>query len=183
MKPQSAGRKREDECLLMMSGEPAGWTVAKFVQRAKPSKTKRVSLRIMKFSPKIALKSLAVALGAVFLSLPATAGENPGGERRERLQQGADRMAGELGLSETQRNQIQELARQEKAELDALRDAAPAKEDRRAKAHEIREKYRAQRQAVLTPDQRAKADKMRGKFAKHRDRMERREERRAGFRD
>ena len=137
----------------------------------------------MKFSPKIALKSLAVALGAVFLSLSATAGENPGGERRERLQQGADRMADELGLSDTQRTQIQELARQERAELDALRDTALAKEDRKAKAHEIREKYRAQRQAVLTPEQRTKADKMRGKFEKHRDRMERREERRQKFAD
>jgi Spy/CpxP family protein refolding chaperone len=141
----------------------------------------------MKPSPRIALKSLAVALGAIFLSLPAAgvAGEPaPGGERRERLQQGADRMADELGLNETQRAKIKELAQQEKAELDALRDnAAVAKEDRKAKAHEIREKYRAQRHAVLTPEQQAKAEKMRGKFEKHRDRMERREERREKFRD
>ncbi len=138
----------------------------------------------MKFSPKLALKSLAVALGAVFLSLPATAGENAGGERRERLQQGADRMADELGLSDEQRTKIQELARQEKSELEALRaDTALAKEDRKAKAHEIRENYRAQRHAVLTPEQRTKAEKMRGKFEKHRDRMERREERRQKFAD
>ena len=136
----------------------------------------------MKPSPKIALRSLAVALGAIFLSLPAVAepgGAAPGGERRERLQQGADRMADELGLNETQRAKIKELAQQEKSELDALRDnAAVSKEDRRAKAMEIREKYRGQRQAVLTPEQQAKAEKMRGKFEKHRDRMERREERR-----
>lgn len=136
----------------------------------------------MKPSPRIALKCLALALGSLFLSLTAgNAGEPaaPGGERRERLQQGADRMADELGLNETQRARIKELAQQEKAELDALRDnTAVAKEDRRAKAMEIREKYRAQRHAVLTPEQQAKAEKMRGKFEKHRDRMERREERR-----
>lgn len=133
----------------------------------------------MKFSPKIALKSLAVALGAVFLSLPATAGENAGGERRERLQQGADRMADELGLSDEQRASIKGLAQQEKTELDALRDnTALTKEARQTQKHAIREKYHAQRQAVLTPEQRAKAEKMRGKFEKHRDRMERREERR-----
>jgi periplasmic protein CpxP/Spy len=140
----------------------------------------------MKFSPKTALKSLAVALGAVFLTLPAaTAGESaPGGERRERLQQGADHMADELGLSDTQRASIKELAQRERAELDALRDnAALTKEERKTKAHEIREKYRSQRQAVLTPEQRVKADKMRGKLEKHRDRMERREERQAKFRD
>lgn len=139
----------------------------------------------MKFSPKLALKSLAVALGAVFLSLPATAGESaPGGERRERLHQGAERMADELGLSEQQRASIKELAQQEKAELDALREnTALTKEARQTQKHAIREKYHAQRQAVLTPEQRAKADKMRGKFEKHRERMERREERRQKFAD
>jgi len=136
----------------------------------------------MKFSPKLALKCLAVALGTVFITLPAaTATEEaaPGGERRERLQQGADRMAEELGLNDEQKVKIKELARQEKAELDALRDnPALTKEARQAQKHDIREKYRAQRLAVMTSEQRAKAEKMRGRLEKHRDRMERREERR-----
>lgn len=183
MKPPATGRKRGRR-VIADERQPGGMSGREIFARCETfGKEGRLSQH-MKFSPKIALKSLAVALGAVFLSLPATAGENPGGERRERLQQGADRMADELGLSDTQRTQIQELARQEKSELEALRaDAALAKEDRKSKAHEIREKYRAQRQAVLTPEQRTKADKMRGKFEKHRDRMERREERRQKFAD
>jgi protein CpxP len=136
----------------------------------------------MKFNPKLALKSLALALGSFFITLPAaTAGDDsaPGGERRERLQHGADRMADELGLNETQKAQIKELAQKEKAELDALRStAAQDKEAKRSQAQAVREKYREQRHAILTPDQRVKADKMKEKLEKHRDRKERREERR-----
>lgn len=135
----------------------------------------------MKPSPKFALKSLALALGALFLHLPAvSAGEAAGGgERRERLQQGADRMAEELGLTDAQRAQIQDLARQEKSELDALRaNTALTKEARHEQKKALREKYRAQRHALLTPEQQAKAEKMRGKFEKRRDRMEKWQERR-----
>jgi Spy/CpxP family protein refolding chaperone len=71
---------------------------------------------------------------------------------------------------------MQAINQQEKAELDALRDnAAVAKEDRRAQAKAIHEKYRDQRHSILTPEQRTKADSMRGKMEKRRDRMERRE--------
>jgi protein CpxP len=138
----------------------------------------------MKFNPKLALKSLALALGSLFLAFPvALAGDEaaPGGERRERLQHGADRMAEELGLSDAQKGQIKELAQKEKAELDALRGSeVQDKEGRRAQARAIREKYREQRHAILTPEQRVKADKMREKFEKGRDRMDRRGERGEG---
>jgi len=150
--------------------------------RRKPAGELRVLRSNMKFNPKLALKSLALALGSLFITLPAaTAGDEaaPGGERRERLQQGADRMAEELGLNETQKAQIKELAQKERAELETLRaSGGQDKQAKRAQAEAIREKYREQRHAILTPEQRAKADKMKHKFEKRRDRMERREERR-----
>ena len=143
----------------------------------------RVGLTLhMKLSPKLAIKSLALALGSFFLALPAaTAGDAaaPGGERRERLQHGADRMAEELGLNESQKTQIKDLAQKERAELEALRGTgAQDKEAKRSQAQAIRDKYRDQRHAILTPDQRAKAEKMKGKFEKHRDRKDRRDDRR-----
>ncbi len=135
----------------------------------------------MKLSPKLALKSLAIALGSLFITLPAgMAGDGaaPGGERRERLHQGAERLADELGLNEDQKARLKELAQQERAELEAVRSATVDKDAKRAQAQAIREKYRTQRHAILTPEQRAKADKMKDKFEKRRDRMERREDRR-----
>jgi len=89
--------------------------------------------------------------------------------RRERMQEGAQRMADELGLTEDQRAKWKSYADQERAELEALKaDTSAAKETRRAKAGEIRQKYRELRQAVLTSEQRAKADQMRDRMEKRR---------------
>ncbi|MFZ5497107.1 MAG: Spy/CpxP family protein refolding chaperone [Verrucomicrobiota bacterium] len=129
---------------------------------------------------------LSPALGAILIATAPVlrAGDEtrpegaPSGERRERLQQGADRMAEELGLSDEQKAKMKEIGEQERAALEALKaDTSLAKEVRRAKAQEIREKYRAQRHAVLTPEQQAKAEKMREKRGKMRDRLEKRQDR------
>jgi Spy/CpxP family protein refolding chaperone len=49
--------------------------------------------------------------------------------------------------------------------MEALRKSGQAEqEDRRAKVQAIHEKYRAQRDAILTPEQRVKAENMREKW-------------------
>ena len=89
--------------------------------------------------------------------------------RRERMQEGAKRMADELGLTEDQRTKWKSYAEQERAELEALKaDTSVAKEARKAKAGDIHKKYRDLRQALLTPEQRIKADQMRDKMDKRR---------------
>lgn len=122
--------------------------------------------------------SLTFAIGMMLASLPAAFAEAeaapPSPEaRRERMEKAGDRLAEELGLSDDQKTKWKAIGAQEKSELDALRkDTTLAKEDRRAKAGEIRKKYKAQRDALLTPEQKAKADKFRERMEK---RMERRE--------
>lgn len=102
---------------------------------------------------------LPAALSAAENDRPA---RPPQGEQRGKA---ADRMAAQLGLSDEQRTQMQEIATRERAELQALRDAGEnAPEERRARAQAVREKYRAERDAILTPEQRTKAKEMRGKF-------------------
>jgi Spy/CpxP family protein refolding chaperone len=119
--------------------------------------------------------TLAFAIATLLASLPAAyAAEDstPAPEtRKERIKEGADRMADKLGLTDDQRAKIKALNQQEKAELDTLRaDKALAKEDRHAKAEAVRAKYREQRQALMTPEQRAKADKMHERMKERRER-------------
>ncbi len=129
-------------------------------------------------------RSLLVALGAIVLVLtPALrAGDTPRPdgppphERRERM---GDKMAEMLGLSEDQKTKMKQIGDQERIELDALRDnTALGKDERRTQAKAIHEKYKAQRDAVLTPEQKAKAEQMRAKMDDRRERMEKRMERR-----
>ena len=54
--------------------------------------------------------------------------------------------------------------------FDALRQKGGAPEEKRAEAKAIREKYRAQRDDILTPEQRTKAAQMREKLGPHGDR-------------
>lgn len=114
-------------------------------------------------------RSLLLALSAMLLaSLPALRAADQGrpdgpppGERRERM---GDRMAEALGLNDDQKAKMKAIGDQERAEMQALRDdASLAKEDRRAKAQAIHEKYKTQRDALLTPEQKAKADQFREK--------------------
>lgn len=112
-----------------------------------------------------------LALAAVLAAVPhlVRADTPPPEARRERMQEGAQRMADELGLNEDQRAKWKSYAEQERTELEALKaDTTVAKEARRAKAGEIHKKYRDLRQAVLTPEQRTKANQMRDKIEKRR---------------
>ena len=112
-----------------------------------------------------------LALAALLAAVPTLvrADEAPAEARREKMKEGAQRMADELGLTPDQREKWKSYVEQERAELEALKaDTAVAKEARRAKAGEIRQKYRDLRQAVLTPEQRTKSDQMRERMEKHR---------------
>lgn len=114
---------------------------------------------------------LILTFAALLAAVPAiTRADEPApSSRREKMQDGAERMADELGLTPEQREKMKPLFQQERAELDALRaDAALSNEDRRAKAGEVRKKYRDLRNAILTPEQRAKAEKMRDEFGQRR---------------
>ncbi len=131
------------------------------------------------------LRILLPALGALlFATSPILRAADdrpdgpPPGERRERM---AERMAEKLGLSEDQKARMKAIGDQERAEIEALHnDTSLSKDDRRAKGKAIHEKYKAQRDAVLTPEQRAKADKMREHMKERRERREDRREDRAG---
>jgi len=125
----------------------------------------------MKTLPLFSRPALIFTFVTVLAALPTLrAGEEtPPPERREKLREGGERMADELGLTDEQRAKMKPLFAQERAEIDAVRaDTSLAKEARRAKAGEIHRKYREQRDAILTPEQKAKADKMRENFGKHR---------------
>jgi Spy/CpxP family protein refolding chaperone len=122
--------------------------------------------------------SLTFAIGVMLASLPAAfavdSEATPSPEtRRERMEKAGDRLADELGLSDDQKTKWKAIGEQEKAEIDTLRkDTSVAKEDRRAKAGEIHQKYKAQRDALLTPEQKTKADKMRERMGKWQERRE-----------
>jgi Spy/CpxP family protein refolding chaperone len=126
--------------------------------------------------------SLTFAIGVLLASLPAAyAAESeatPSPEtRRERMEKGGDRLTEELGLTNDQKTKWKAIGEQERSEMETLRnDSSVAKEDRRAKAGEIHQKYKEQRDALLTPEQKTKADKFR-------ERMEKRMERREGRKD
>jgi periplasmic protein CpxP/Spy len=154
------------------SGETGGGEARLSPRTNYPMKNQRIGLLLL--------------IGATLAALPALRAadkEIPQGERRERMQQGAERMAEALDLTEAQKAKMKEISQREKAELDALRDSAiGAKEEHRAKAKAIHEKYRAERHALMTPEQQAKAEKMREKrgdmMEKRSERMEKRKERR-----
>jgi len=125
----------------------------------------------MKYSLLRRRPGMILTLAALLAAGPTLglADESAPSDRREKMQQGADRMADELGLTSEQRAKMKLLFQQERAELEALRaDTSLAKEDRRAKAGEIHRKYKDLRDAILTPEQKAKADKMRENFEKRR---------------
>src|SRR5688572_29560758 len=114
---------------------------------------------------------MILALAALLAAVPTfvRADAPPPEARREKMKEGAQRMADELGLTPDQREKWKSYAEQERAELETLKAyAAVAKEERRAKAGEIRKKYRDLRQAVLTPEQRLKSDQMRERMEKRR---------------
>jgi Spy/CpxP family protein refolding chaperone len=114
---------------------------------------------------------LILTFAALLAALPTlgVAEEAAPSSRREKMREGADRMADELGLTDEQRAKMKPLMEQERTELEALRaDTSLTKEARRAKAGEVHRKYRELRDAILTPEQRAKADKMRDNFGKRR---------------
>lgn len=129
-------------------------------------------------------RSLLFVLGATLLAgapgLRAGDAPRPDGPppfaRGERM---GGRMAERLGLSDDQKAKMKQIGEQERAELEKLRaDASLDQAARRAQWQAIHEKYRAQRDAILTPEQKAKSDAMRAKMADRRERMEKRMERR-----
>ncbi|HVT74096.1 MAG TPA: hypothetical protein VHD61_13255 [Lacunisphaera sp.] len=129
---------------------------------------------------KTPLKFLLLLAGLAVLSTPLLRADDappppsdqpehgPGGPGRGgRRDPGAmmDRLAKRLGLSDEQQAKWKDIAQQEKAALDALRDdKTVAKEDRWAKFRDIRQQYQDQRRAVLTADQQKQFDEMQAKM-------------------
>jgi len=118
----------------------------------------------------------SVALGGPALASAqddggAYAREHRGHHRRGGAHFG--RMAGELGLTAAQQQQMRSVMAQAREERQALRELPP--EERRAAAREMRQRMRAEMQAILTPEQQERARELR---AEHRERrFERRIER------
>jgi Spy/CpxP family protein refolding chaperone len=99
---------------------------------------------------------------------PATPGHPPP-PRGELAPRAHTRLADQLGLTADQQAKFDELRQKQRAELDALRDNPElTPADRRAKARAIGENYRAQRHALLTPEQQQKADELRARMPERR---------------
>jgi Spy/CpxP family protein refolding chaperone len=123
------------------------------------------------------LKRLLSLTGLLLLAVPflqaadepvgPPAGEQPKHERRGPGGPGAmmKQAAKELGLSAEQEAKWKEIAQQERAALEAIRnDESIAKQDKRAKAMEANQGFAAQRRAVLNAEQQQKFDDMRAKM-------------------
>jgi Spy/CpxP family protein refolding chaperone len=158
-----------------MSGEKAGWPEKQKICFARNRHERGASLPVDMNTPtKRYRPSLMFAIGALLAGLPAAYAEEtaaPAGEtRREKMEKGGDRLADALGLSDDQRAKFKVINEQERAELKTLRsDTTLSDEDRRAKAGGVRQKFKDQRDALLTPEQKAKADKMHARMEKRRD--------------
>lgn len=134
--------------------------------RNQPNVIKTLNRNVMKTKLQSVLFSAVLAAG-MSLAVPAFA-QAEGGEgqpRRERRMDPAARleaMKERLGLSEEQVAKIKEIFAAEREEIAAKRKELgddPAPEARRAAMQPIREKYRAQMEAVLTEEQKAKLPK------------------------
>ena len=93
--------------------------------------------------------------------------ERPGGYERQRPDGAGSEMQrpqrdnNRLGLSEEQRSQVATLEQQQRTEMQAVRDnTSLSKEERKAQMDQIRSKYAAQREALLTPEQKAKSEEL-----------------------
>lgn len=82
-------------------------------------------------------------------------------DKQQRRQDRAAKMADELDLTEAQRSQMAELMQAQKEEMKQLREQDLTKEERKAAAKEIRERYKTQQRSLLTASQQAKLDDMR----------------------
>ena len=125
------------------------------------------------------IKSASLILALAVATLPALRAEDTPSEKPEH-RRGRDPGAmmehatKELGLTADQEAKWKAINQQEKTALKALReDSSVAKEDKRAKAHEINKGFASQRRALLTAEQAKKFDEMRDK---RRERMEERRE-------
>lgn len=125
------------------------------------------------------LKSASLILTLAIAALPAlraedTPSDKPEPKREHRPGAMMEHAAKELGLTADQEAKWKAINQQEKTALKALReDTSVAKEDKRAKAHEINKGFASQRRAILTAEQAKKFDEMRDK---RRERMEERRE-------
>lgn len=74
----------------------------------------------------------------------------------------------ELGLTQEQKDQIQQIRETQRQKLRAVRsDSALSPQERRTKAHELRKETRAKVDAVLTPEQRTKLAQFRKEYRDH----------------
>lgn len=111
---------------------------------------------------------LAVALAAAFITPNLFADETAAGPAAGRRKEIRQEVAAKLDLTDAQKASMQSIAEKQRAELQALKaDTGLSKEQKREKAKEIMQKYRAERQAVLTPEQQAKMDELQASHPKH----------------
>ncbi|MBI2517557.1 MAG: hypothetical protein HYV95_11685 [Opitutae bacterium] len=96
-------------------------------------------------------------------------------KRHERMKERGEHAAEELGLSADQKAKMKEFNQQEHSAVEAVRaDASLSKEQKKAKAQEIHQSFKGQRDAILTPEQKTKADQMRAKAKGRREKWQER---------
>ena len=77
----------------------------------------------------------------------------------------------DLGLSEEQKAQVEQIRSGQREQLEAIRqDTSLSPEEKRAKAREVRKKTRSQMESVLTPEQMEKLQKHRQELRNRRGR-------------
>lgn len=78
---------------------------------------------------------------------------------------GPNPMATQLNLTADQQARLKSLREQQRTELQAIRsNTSLSAEQQKAQAGELRKKYRAQTEAIFTPDQKAQMEKMRSEW-------------------
>ncbi|WP_460569300.1 hypothetical protein [Flaviaesturariibacter terrae] len=112
------------------------------------------------------MKRMITSALAVLLLAGAAQAQNPVHDRKGDRKEHRQEMA-QLNLSADQKAKLKSIHEREKAELDALRgNTALSQEQRRTQGKAIRDKYQAERKAILTPEQAQKMEQFR---AEHKD--------------
>lgn len=113
---------------------------------------------IRKFKP----AKLVLAAVVIFALAAAGFAQRPAGPRPGGPGGFGPRLAQELGLTDTQKQQIQDYLKDSRSQLEVLRnDTTLTPEQRRAQAQQIRQNTQARLKSVLTPDQQSKAEQLR----------------------
>jgi len=105
------------------------------------------------------MKKIFTGIFAFMLFAGAAQAQETGKHGKGKHGGGHEMVAKELGLTDDQKAKLKSIHEAERAEMETLKSSTLADDQKKAKRMEIHQKYRSQRDAVLTADQKAKMEK------------------------